>query len=100
MEIILQEEHDKKIIKLNGEIDMSNVDDVKNRINSFELKEIILDFTNVKYIDSSGIGMLIGIHKNSLLKGGSLTIKNVDNKILKLLDMVGLTKILNIMQEG
>jgi len=40
--------------------------------------------------------MLISLHKTALLKGGRLEIINVDSKIKKLFEMVGLTKILNI----
>ena len=96
MEIILNEVEGKKIIKLSGEIDMSNVKEIKDKILELKLSEIILDFKDVTYLDSAGIGMLISLHKTAQLKSGSLEIINIENKIKKLFEMVGLNKILNI----
>ncbi|BBE31700.1 anti-sigma F factor antagonist [Tepiditoga spiralis] len=96
MEIVLNEVEGKKIIKISGEIDMSNIKEVKEKILDLKLSEMILDFKDVSYLDSSGIGMLISLHKTAQLKSGSLEIINIEEKIRKLFEMVGLDKILNI----
>ncbi|HOO74232.1 MAG TPA: STAS domain-containing protein [Tepiditoga sp.] len=96
MEISSEILDEKKVVFLDGEIDMSNVESIKKEILAIENKDISLDFSKLSYIDSSGIGMLISLHKTSLVNGGSLEIRNVDSKIKNLFEIVGLNRILNI----
>lgn len=96
MEIITKTVENRSVVVLDGELEMNNVSEVKKQILGFDFKEMIIDFEKVTYLDSAGIGMLISLHKTALLKGGRLEIINVDSKIKKLFEMVGLTKILNI----
>jgi anti-anti-sigma factor len=55
-----------------------------------------MDFKEVSYLDSAGIGALISIHKDLQSKSGSLEIINIDKKIKELFDMVGLSKLMHI----
>lgn len=94
MEIFLDK--NKNIVKIKGEIDLNNSKLLKDEIKKLNENHVILDFSEVSYLDSSGIGVLISIHKNLQSKSGSLEIINIDKKIKELFDMVGLTKLMHI----
>ena len=44
-------------------------------------KEIILDFTHLEYISSSGLRLLIGLRKASAAKGGKVIIEKINDTI-------------------
>ena len=57
-------EEDYYEIKLNGEVDIYTVDQLKNTIDDKmeqNPNNIVFDFGDLRYIDSTGIGALIGI---------------------------------------
>lgn len=83
-----------------GKIDVTNSNLFKEKLNQlFEegIKVIIIDFTNVNALDSSGIGKLLVFYKKLKEKGGTLSIINVKHEnVRNLLDMICLDKVINI----
>ncbi len=99
MEMLKVVKNEQTILKLSGELDMTNSNIIREKILEMNLKDLILDFENVTYIDSSGIGVLISLQKDTRYKGGSMRIINIENKLLKLLKMVGIDKLLQISEK-
>jgi len=95
----------KKIIEkqilhlyLDGELDMNNADSLRKAID-YEIdkkgvKTVVLHLNDLKFIDSSGIGVIIGRYKKLLPLGGQLKITEVPSNIYKILEMSGLPKII------
>ncbi|MDL2248955.1 anti-sigma factor antagonist, partial [Tyzzerella sp. OttesenSCG-928-J15] len=59
------------------------------------IKNVVFDFSKVTFMDSSGIGMIIGRYKLVEKKGGSAAICSMAPEIKKLFDISGLGKIIN-----
>lgn len=57
-------------------------------------KNIVLDFENTGFMDSAGIGMIIGRYKETNLRGGKVCIIHADNAIRKLIRISGLYKLI------
>ncbi|HAN09208.1 MAG TPA: anti-sigma F factor antagonist [Clostridiales bacterium] len=69
------------LVKFMGEIDhhesktlRGEIDDV---IESDDIKNVIFDFTNVEFMDSSGIGMILGRYRKVEDKDGGVFLVNV-----------------------
>jgi len=56
-------------------------------------KHIIFDMAKVSFMDSSGIGMIIGRYKNAEKRGGQLALTNMNDGISRLFEISGLSKI-------
>ena len=52
-------------------------------------KEITLDFTNLEYISSSGLRLLLTIRKETAAKGGKIIIEHINEDIKKVFTMTG-----------
>lgn len=63
-------------------------------------KETILDFTDVTFMDSSGIGLVMGRYKLCSSFGGSLTVCGLSDSTYKVMKLAGLTSIANIKKGG
>lgn len=69
---------------------------VDNEITRHMPRKTIFDFSRVAFMDSAGIGMIIGRYKMMKLIGGSLEIQNVNESTKKILEMSGILKIVPI----
>lgn len=85
------------IIKLNCELDHHNSEQIRKRadniIDTKVIKNIIFDFENVTFMDSSGLGVIMGRYKKILFNRGKVIVINVDNRVDRIMRMSGLYKI-------
>jgi stage II sporulation protein AA (anti-sigma F factor antagonist) len=90
MQIRIKKQGKILTVALAGELDHHTADDTKRAIDTALLanvcKYVIFDFTNLTFMDSSGIGMLMGRKKNAELLGGRCWIvcKGTVEKLLEL----------------
>lgn len=63
------------------------------------IKYVIFDFKNTGFMDSSGIGMIMGRYRALCLLGGEVCAVHTNERIRKILKMSGVTKIMQIYEE-
>ena len=85
-------------VHLDGEIDMDVTEKAKEVIfpHIDAGKEVHLNLSNVQYMDSSGISVLIESHQKGLEQGTKVIIKDVSKSVLKVIMMAKLEQILNL----
>ena len=92
------EEGNIATVHLDGEIDMDVTEKAKEII--FPVidsgKEVHLNLSQVQYMDSSGISVLIESRQKGLEKGTKVIIKDVSKTVLKVIMMAKLEQILNL----
>ncbi len=99
MDIDIQEQGDSVNIIVNGDIEMMTIKTFKQKlfeIGQNEDKDIEIDLSNVDYIDSSGVGVLISLLKLQKKKGKTLKINKVSSKVLNVLKLSSLSDVFNI----
>jgi len=98
MEIIWTEQNRFLIVKIDGEIDHHSTDIIRATVDkSFDrakAKHIIFDMARVGFMDSSGIGMLIGRYRAIEGMGGKVYAVGMGEPLRRLFDISGLTKII------
>ncbi len=60
-------------------------------------KQFVLDLTGLDYIDSSGLGTLVAIHKRALQNGGSVALKGAKGIVKDLLGLTSLDKVFEML---
>ncbi|MCI5970853.1 MAG: anti-sigma F factor antagonist [Oscillospiraceae bacterium] len=100
MQIIFQTKEKTLIVKLIGELDHHVAGGVKERIDkkitSGAIKNLIFDFSALSFMDSSGIGVVIGRYKLIKSLGGSTVIVSNAKSIDRLLNIAGIKKIISV----
>ena len=88
------------VFEIEEEIDECSVQNLKrmmdNEIQRYMPKEVIFDFSNVSFMDSAGIGLVIGRYKLIDMIGGELKVANVNLQIQKIFEMSGLLKLIPV----
>ena len=65
-------------------------DGIDNILNTRPIKNIIFDFKNIRFMDSSGIGVIIGRYKKISNDGGKVSVINVNARVKKIFDLSGM----------
>jgi anti-sigma B factor antagonist len=58
--------------------------------------EIVVDLTQLEFLDSTGLGALIGAHKRAAEHGGSVRLVAHEGQILRLLRITGLLEVFSV----
>lgn len=98
-------EKDKLLtFEITEEIDHHTTEKIRrkmdNEITKFMPRKILFDFNQVTFMDSAGIGMLLGRYKMVKMLGGSAELTNVKPSIKKIFEMSGVLKIIPIKKIG
>lgn len=94
LEVIFSIFDDVLTAELFGELDHHQATGVREaidrEINEYDTKNLILDFSKVRYMDSSGIGMVLGRYRKLDEKGGSVVISGCSAVVQNILNMAGI----------
>ena len=103
METEYQKDNKVLILKITEELDHHIVEKLRRKadfeIEKYIPRKVIFDFNNVTFMDSAGIGLILGRYKNISILGGKLEVVNVNNQVVKILNMSRLSKIIEIKEE-
>ena len=98
MESIYKKEDKQLIFRLEEDIDECTVQKIRrkldNEIERYMPKEVIFDFNNVSFMDSAGIGLIIGRYKLATMLGGKVQVANMGQPVRKIFEMSGMQKII------
>ena len=65
-------------------------------IETYHVKTLIFDFTNTEFMDSSGIGVIIGRCKSMGFSGGEVAATNMNERVKKIFMVSGLQKLIRV----
>ncbi|MHC1790163.1 STAS domain-containing protein [Solidesulfovibrio sp.] len=95
MQFTCNETDQAMIVRLSGEIIMDAVTECKAEVERLTMetscRDVVIDLADVAFMDSSGVGFLIGLRRLCLERGKTMTVANPAPPIKKLLDMLRLT---------
>ena len=82
---------------LSGEIDHHSAPRIRERIdsqlNTLRPENLILDFSGVTFMDSSGVGLVMGRYKNALQLNCKTSVCGLRERDLRIMKMSGLEKL-------
>lgn len=91
-------------IHLPEDVDHCHVANMRNEVDTMiennHIKHIIFDFYDTNFMDSSGLGAIMGRYKIIKMLGGEVWGVHANDRIKKLLTMSGMNKMIKIYEEG
>ena len=100
MESKFYEEDKLLVFKITDEIDDCSVQKIRRRadyeIERYMPKKVVFDFDSVTFMDSAGIGLIIGRYKFTNMLGGKLEVANLTQNVKKIFEMSGILKLIPI----
>ena len=94
------EENKLLVFKITDEIDDCSVQKIRRKadyeIERYMPKKVVFDFDSVTFMDSAGIGLIIGRYKFTNMLGGKLEVANLTQSVRKIFDMSGILKLIPV----
>ncbi len=92
------------VIKIDGDLDNMATFQYKTKLCEIiklnQFKQVIIDLSNVTFIDSSGIGLLLGRYNQVKQYGGHLILCGINKQIKKTIQITGIASIIDIYEDG
>ncbi|PID54123.1 MAG: anti-sigma B factor antagonist [Micrococcales bacterium] len=94
-----REQGDRSVVAVQGEIDVYTAPVLREHLNELVADgrhHLVIDMTEVEFLDSTGLGVLVGCLKRIRAQDGTLALVCHEEKILKVFRITGLTKVFPI----
>ncbi len=99
LETAIRTEADVSVLGVVGEIDVFTAPEFKRAINNAiesGVTDLVIDLSQVSYMDSSGFGTLLGATKRVRLKGGSINLVGCNEAIERMMKITRLDTVFNL----
>ena len=100
MEIVTYQYKNYLWIQIPEELDQHVADIIRKKCEIILLdqkfKHVVFDFSKTHFMDSAGVGMIMGRYRQIHVRGGKLFAYNPGKRILRLLEISGLMRLLRI----
>jgi anti-sigma B factor antagonist len=97
--LAVSEEGDRLILAVAGELDVGTAPVLRGRLVGLVAdgtRDLVVDLADVSFIDSVGLGTLVGALKRLREEGGRMTVRSPSAPVRKVLEITGLTKVLTV----
>ncbi|NPV52298.1 MAG: anti-sigma factor antagonist [Firmicutes bacterium] len=89
------------VVRLGGELDLKTAGEFRDAVDHEldrhgQIQNIVLIFNEVTFIDSSGLGAILGRYKRASQMGGKLVAAGLTPQIRKIFELSGLLKIIPV----
>jgi len=100
LRIDMETVNDVLIVRLEGELDHHTADMLRTKmdrqLNEESVQHVLLSLANLHFMDSSGLGVILGRYKQVAARGGEMVVCSINSVIYRLFELSGLFKILKI----
>lgn len=99
LNITFSQEADELLVKVAGEVDVSNASELRDAIDAKlpeATGELVVDLADVPYIDSTGIGVLVGAAHRAAERDVTLVVARPQRNVARVLGLLGVGRDLNI----
>ena len=100
MNVSINEEGAKALVRLEGRLDTTNADQFMKDITPLmegSHEEIDIDCTDMEYTSSQGLRMFLMLQKNVAARGSKLVLRNMKPHVKEVFDITGFSHIITIL---
>lgn len=83
-------------VKVSGRLDTNSAPNLESELNFDGIKEIIFDFTNLEYISSAGLRVLMTAQKAMLACDGNMQVLHPNDTVMGVFEITGMDSIFDI----
>ena len=96
MTINVERDFELVTLEITGRLDTTTAPNLETVINelSEDTKEIVFDMSELEYISSAGIRVLLGVYKKMKSNQGIMRIEKANDMVLEVFEMTGLSQML------
>ena len=94
---------DVLLVRLEGELDQCSASGIRRDLDMLlqdqRIKHLVLDMEKMPFMDSSGIGVILGRYRQLLLRGGTVSLMHLSPQVKRIYELSGMRQIVALMDE-
>lgn len=98
LRIEMETKHEVLVVRLQGELDHHTAEDLRTKVDevlrSSQVRHVILSLADLTFMDSSGIGVILGRYKQIQGRSGEMVVCSINPTIYRIFEMSGLFKVI------
>ncbi|OQX87954.1 anti-anti-sigma factor [candidate division KSB1 bacterium 4484_87] len=101
-EVSRRQKNEVEILEIKGYLDAHTAPSLENAIQELidsDTYQIVINFRDLAYISSAGLGVLMGFIENIREHGGDIKLCEMNEKIYRVFDLLGFPKIYDITEK-
>lgn len=99
IEFLSHREGDTQVFSLKGRLEFGDFPESAQVLGAFEsdaVRQVVMDLTDLEFMDSAGVGLLIGFNKTALEKDKSMALRGVGGAVKELVELFQLDTVFEI----
>ena len=92
---------DTVTVRITGELDHCSAQHIRRELDGLiadpGVKKLVMDLQDMAFMDSSGIGVILGRYRALSLRGGKVAVKNMNPQVKKVFLLSGMDQVIQIM---
>lgn len=98
-----EKNRDTLIVYLSGELDHCNAQGIRREMDALlsdvRIRKMIIDMQEMTFMDSSGIGVILGRYRQMAARGGSVAVRRMNRHVSRIFTLSGMGQIIEVMPE-
>lgn len=98
-------EHERRrdtvLVKVSGELDHCSAKGIRRELDELikdpQVKKLVLDLKDMPFMDSSGIGVILGRYRTLSMRGGKVAVKNMNPQVQRVFALSGMAEIIQVL---
>lgn len=90
------------IVAVNGDLDLKTADPLRESLDTlidrYRDKDLILDLADVDFVDSSGLGVILGRYRRLAQRGRTVSLAGIRPSVRTVLDLAGILTIMTVIE--
>ncbi|QQE72839.1 anti-sigma F factor antagonist [Brevibacillus composti] len=98
LRISMETKQDVLVVRLQGELDHHTAEELRAKVDQLlrqsSIRHIVLSLADLAFMDSSGIGVILGRYKQISARSGEMVVCSINPTIYRIFEMSGLFKVI------
>jgi anti-anti-sigma factor len=89
------------VLAVAGEIDTGTSDELRGKVDELDVshRTLVLDLHGVEFVDSSGLGALLGVKKQQERGGGSLLLTRLSEPVARIIEITKMDRVFEVVDD-
>lgn len=96
-----EKSRDTLIVYLSGELDHCNAQGIRREMDMLlednRIRRLVIDMQDMSFMDSSGIGVILGRYRTLASRGGSVAVRRMNAHVARIFTLSGMAQIIEVM---
>ena len=96
-----EEQADRTVLTVTGEIDVQTSVELRTQVDDLDVSHgtLVLDLSAVGFVDSSGLGALLGIKKQQERAGGRLVLAGLSSPVRRIISITKMDRVFDLVDD-